>query len=76
MPNLNHIDNQPPGTGGSLAYTVRDVQRVAGIGRTRIYELIGSGALRAMKCGGRTLICARSLRAYLDGLPTLPSRTA
>lgn len=76
MPNSITSDRQPPTLAEALTYTVPTTRRITGLGNTKIYDLIGSGALRAMKCGGRTLICARSLRAYLDNLPTLPSRTA
>lgn len=31
-----------------------------GIGRTRLYELLKEGALKAVKCGGRTLIIVES----------------
>jgi hypothetical protein len=74
MPNLRCINRQPRNKRAALAYTIQDVQHVARIGRTKCYELIGSGALRAMKCGGRTLICANSLQAFLAGLPSLPGR--
>ena len=57
-----------------LAYPVADLRRVAGIGRTKTYELIAEGKIEARQCGGRTLIPAASLRAYLDGLPPAPVR--
>jgi excisionase family DNA binding protein len=77
MPSTNkecHSSRALPNAAEALAYTVTDAKRVARIGRTKLYELIGSGALRAMKCGGRTLICADSLRRYLAHLPTLPAK--
>ena len=52
-----------------IAYTIPDAGRVAGIGTTKLYELIGMGALDARKAGRRTVIMADSLRAYLSGLP-------
>lgn len=76
MPNLNFANCQPPGTSEALAYTITDLQRVARIGKTRAYELIAAGQLRAMKCGSRTLICAESVRAYLANLPTMPAKAA
>lgn len=76
MPDLNHLNRARPEIGAPLAYTIADVQRVARIGRSKIYELIGAGQLRAMKCGSRTLICAESLRAYLGSLPRLPVKAA
>jgi len=59
-----------------ITYKLADACAVLGIGRTRIYELIGDGKLRAMKCGSRTLVCAASVRAYVASLPTLPKKAA
>ncbi|MFZ4411378.1 MAG: helix-turn-helix domain-containing protein [Paracraurococcus sp.] len=59
-----------------LTYTIDQLRPVANIGRTRAYELIASGHIRAMKAGSRTLICAASLRAYLDSLPTIGPKGA
>ena len=58
-----------------IAYTVPDAGRVAGIGTTKLYELIGTGALDARKAGRRTVIMADSLRAYLTTLPPACIRT-
>ena len=52
-----------------LAYTIDAAAQAAGIGRTTLYSLIGEGKIEARKSGGRTLIPAVSLRAYLDSLP-------
>ena len=57
--------------GPVLAHTIADAVRVSGIGRSKIYDLIRSGHIRAMKAGGRTLVCAESLRRYLADLPRL-----
>jgi excisionase family DNA binding protein len=43
---------------GTLVCTVKEACRRTGLGRTRIYQAISSGELRAMKCGHRTLIPA------------------
>ncbi|MEZ0303991.1 MAG: helix-turn-helix domain-containing protein [Hyphomicrobiaceae bacterium] len=40
--------------------------RLAGVGRTTIYEAIGSGALRSLKIGKRRLILIVSLRDWLE----------
>lgn len=45
-----------------LAYSVNDACRISSIGRTRIYELIKNGQLKAVKIGRRTLIDAESLK--------------
>ena len=52
-----------------LAYSISDAVKVSGIGRTRLYTLIGSGEIRAVKSGSKTLVLAASLRFYLAGLP-------
>lgn len=62
----------PPSNAISLR--IDNACKLSGLGRTTIYGLIRAGELRAMKAGGRTLICAASLRDYLAGLPTLPAK--
>jgi excisionase family DNA binding protein len=57
-----------------LAYTVPQACDASGIGRTRLYELIAAGNLEARRCGGRTLIPAASLAAYIASLPAAPIR--
>lgn len=48
-----------------LAYRIPDAVRVSGIGRTKIFELIKTGDLRAVRVGGRTLVPASELRRLL-----------
>jgi excisionase family DNA binding protein len=55
-------DYHPP-----LAYSVNEACRVSSMGRTRIYELINSGQLKAIKLGRRTLIDAESLKSLITG---------
>jgi excisionase family DNA binding protein len=60
---------------------VRELQReglsvpqacqVAGIGRTKIYEAIAAGELKARKYGKRRIILRDDLRAFLSGLPVI-----
>ncbi|MBX9700543.1 MAG: helix-turn-helix domain-containing protein [Acetobacteraceae bacterium] len=76
MPSLTTSTTSLPVPAEALAYTVADLQRVARIGKTRAYELIAAGQLRAMKCGSRTLICAESVRSYLASLPNVPAKAA
>lgn len=47
-----------------------------GVGRTRCYELIGSGAIRAVKAGARTLVCVDSAMAWAATLPAMGARGA
>ena len=50
-----------------IAFRVTDAIRMSGIGRTKLYELIGSGELKSVRIGGRRLILADSLRQLLEG---------
>lgn len=48
-----------------LAYRIPDAVRVAGIGRSCLYEEIKAGRLRATKIRGRTVILRTDLERYL-----------
>jgi hypothetical protein len=52
-----------------IAFTIPDAMKVAGLGRTTVYALIGGGKIEARKAGGRTLVMAASLRNYIASLP-------
>jgi excisionase family DNA binding protein len=41
----------------------------AGIGRTKLYEAIADGSLKARKFGKRTIILRDELREFLASLP-------
>jgi hypothetical protein len=43
--------------------------------RSKAYEEIAAGRLRAVKCGTATLILVRDLQAYLDHLPAATAET-
>jgi excisionase family DNA binding protein len=49
--------------------TVSEACGMAGLGRTKIYQEISEGRLRARKCGRRTLILKDELRQFLASLP-------
>jgi excisionase family DNA binding protein len=55
-----------------LAYGIAEACAALGIGRTRLYALIGEGKIEARSCGGRTLIPADSLRSFVASLPPAP----
>jgi excisionase family DNA binding protein len=57
------INNEP------LAVTIREGCRYSGLGRTKIYELIFSGALETTTVGRRRLIRFPSLKALIGGAP-------
>jgi excisionase family DNA binding protein len=49
--------------------SISEACAVAGIGRTKIYQAISNGNLKARKCGKRTLILRDELRHFLTSLP-------
>ena len=51
-----------------LAYTIKEAVEVSRIGRTKLYEAIGSGNLKVIKSGRRTLIRADELKSFLNRL--------
>lgn len=54
-----------------MALTISECTKVAGLGRTKIYEEIKEGRLRAVKLGRGTRILVADLKSYLDQLPVL-----
>lgn len=51
-----------------LTVTIAGARNALGIGTTKIYELIGSGRLRTVKLGRRTLIRTESIHNLIDEL--------
>jgi excisionase family DNA binding protein len=52
-----------------LAYSVEGAAAAARLGRTKIFEAIKAGRLRARKDGRRTVILKEDLTAFLRALP-------
>ncbi len=52
-----------------LAYKIPEAVQVAPVGKTRLYEALNSGALRAHKQGAHTIIMRDDLEAWLRSLP-------
>lgn len=52
-----------------LAYQILEFCKVAGVGKTTVYQEMAAGRLKAKKVGARTLITAESGQAWLDNLP-------
>jgi excisionase family DNA binding protein len=50
--------------------TVAEASHVAGIGRTKLYEAMADGRLKARKMGKRRLILRDDLRKFLQALPS------
>lgn len=53
--------------GAPLAYSINEASRATSLGRTRLYQLIAAGQLKAIKIGNRTLIPAHALHKLLEG---------
>ena len=56
--------------------SVAEACEVAGIGRTKLYEAIADGRLKARKLGKRTLILRDDLRQFLAALPPAHRKAA
>lgn len=62
-------EDRPEGTRpGRLLLRVEEAADLLGVGRTRVYELIGSGALQSVKIGGSRRVPAAALRAFVTRL--------
>lgn len=46
--------------------------KIGGFGRSTLYGLLGSGRIKAVKVGARTLIDLQSLHTFLEALPPAP----
>lgn len=49
-----------------LSVSVEDAARIVGYSRSGVYELIGSGDLKAFKLGRRRLILMTELKAWIE----------
>jgi excisionase family DNA binding protein len=56
-------------TDTAIAYRVTDAAKISGISRTRLYELLAAGEIRALKERTGTLIPRAELERYLSTLP-------
>ena len=59
-----------------LAFTIDEAVEAGAGGKTKIYEAIKAGTLKAKKRGKRTIILAPDLAQYLESLPNFPSQAA
>lgn len=50
-----------------LTCTIAETCEVTGLGRTKVYELIGNGLLTTTMIGRRRLVLVRSLLSLIDG---------
>jgi excisionase family DNA binding protein len=60
-----------------LTCTIDDACEVTGLGRTKLYELIGAGRIVTTTIGRRRLVVVRSLLVLLDtNISRLPDMTS
>jgi excisionase family DNA binding protein len=52
-----------------LAYSIVDIAKLVGIGRSLIFEEVKAGRLPVKKAGRRTLVLDADLSAWLSNLP-------
>jgi excisionase family DNA binding protein len=58
-----------------LAYSIPEAMKAASVGRSKLYDAIASGELRARKLGSKNLILHDDLRHWLEGLPFADAST-
>jgi excisionase family DNA binding protein len=49
-----------------ITYSIDEFMQASSLGRTTVYELLGSGQLDSVKVGRRRIIPADSVRAFLE----------
>jgi excisionase family DNA binding protein len=52
------------------SHSIKQVCEDTGLGKTKVYELIGSGALKSRLVGRRRIILDDELSEFLGSLPT------
>lgn len=53
----------------TLAYDIQSAVLASGIGRTKLYEAMKTGRLKARKFGRKIIILHEDLKAFIDNLP-------
>lgn len=56
------------------AASVRKIAEMYGLGRTKIYELLGSGDIAGRKVGRKTVIIVESVEGWMARQPTYSPR--
>ena len=57
-----------------LSFSVDEAAKSTGLGRTRLYDAINDGVLRAKKFGKRTIVLRDDLEEFLSRLESYPSK--
>jgi excisionase family DNA binding protein len=52
-------------------YSPRETENILGVSHATLYRLINAGRLDARKVGGKTVITATSIEAFLASLPKI-----
>lgn len=55
-----------------LSLNIEEARALTGIGRTKLYQAINSGKLKARKFGKRTIVLKDDLDAFLASLEAYP----
>ena len=56
------------------ALSIEETMSATGIGRTKLYELINTGELKAKKIGKRTIVLKADLEEFLSNLQDYTSK--
>jgi excisionase family DNA binding protein len=59
-----------------LLLSIADCCRLIGLGRTKFYELVASGAIPLRKVGKKSLISAADLKRWAEALPIDDAKAA
>jgi len=60
-----------------LAYSIPELlDGVIPVSRSKLYNLIRSGAFKTRRLGSRQVALAADVREFLDGLPPVPAKKA
>jgi excisionase family DNA binding protein len=60
----------------AIGFSIAEAARMAGVGRSTIYEQLAVGHLRGRKLGRRTIITHTDLQVWLASLPAMTSKAA
>ena len=52
------------------SHSIKQTCEETGLGKTKVYELIGSGALKSRRVGRRRIVLDDELCEFLESLPT------
>ena len=55
--------------------SILEAQKIIGLGKTKLYELINTGEIPAKKLGNRTLIAKNDLKDFIDQLESYPVKS-